>query len=174
MQSGRLTWVLASVAAAAVAVGVGELSGGLLGGTSIVAAIGALVISLQPPGGKDLMAQLFGTNDKTALEVMVTIGGLLVGGLLGLVARRDVRGAAAGFVAFGAVAFYLLIQDPLNPLSAAALVAASAVAAGLMTLTWLTGAIGRFQAATNSGTDLGRRSFVALAAFLIVGGSGLA
>jgi len=174
MRSDLLTWFLAGVAAAAVAVGVGELVGGLLGGTSIVAAIGALVISLQPPGGKDLMAQLFGTNDKAALEIMVTIGGLLVGGLLGLVARRDVRGGLAGFVAFGVVALYLLIQDPLNSSAAAALVAVSAVAAGLMTLTWLTGAIARFGSASSGATDLGRRSFVALAAFLVVGGSGLA
>src|SRR5512141_3464904 len=109
MRSDLVTWLLAGVAAAAVAVGVGELSGGLLGGTSIVAAIGALVISLQPPGGKDLMTQLFGTNDKVALEIMVTIGGLFVGGLLGLAARRDVRIAVAGFLAFGAVAFVLLL-----------------------------------------------------------------
>jgi DMSO/TMAO reductase YedYZ molybdopterin-dependent catalytic subunit len=174
MRSDRLTWFLAGVAAAAVAVGVGELVGGLLGGTSIVAAIGALVIALQPPGGKDLMAQLFGTNDKVALEIMVTLGGLFVGGLLGLVARRDVRAAAAGFLAFGVVAFYLLMQDPLNELTAAALAAMSAVAGGLITLTWLTGAIGRFQAASGASTNLGRRSFVALAAFLVVGGSGLA
>ncbi len=174
MQFGRLPWFMSGAAAAAMAVGVGELIGGLLGGTSIVAAIGALVISLQPAGGKDLMAQLFGTNDKAALEIMVTIGGLLVGGLLGLVARRDVRGAAAGFLCFGAVAFYLLIQDPLNALPAAALVAISAVAAGLMTLIWLAGAIGRISAASGAHADLGRRSFVALAAFLVVGGSGLA
>src|SRR5512147_1447005 len=98
MRSDRLTWFLAGVAAAAVAVGVGEIVGGLLGGTSIVAAIGTLVIALQPPGGKDLMTQLFGTADKAALEIMVTIGGLLVGGVLGLVARREVRAAAAGLL----------------------------------------------------------------------------
>ena len=43
-----------------------------------------------------------------------------------------------------------------------------------MTLSWLSGAIGRFAATTNARTDVGRRGFVALAAFLIVGGSGLA
>ncbi|MEO8625781.1 MAG: molybdopterin-dependent oxidoreductase [Candidatus Limnocylindrales bacterium] len=173
-RSGWLSWFLAGVAAAAVAIGAGELVGGALGGTSIVAAIGALVISLQPPGGKDLMTQLFGTNDKVALEIMVTLGGLLVGGLLGLAAKRDTRIGAAGFVAFGAIAFVLLMNDPLNSVNAAALVAFVAVIAGLMTLSWLTGAIGRFAATTDARTDVGRRGFVALAAFLIVGGTGLA
>ncbi|HUP83933.1 MAG TPA: molybdopterin-dependent oxidoreductase [Candidatus Limnocylindria bacterium] len=174
MKSGWLPWFLAGVAAAAVAVGVGELVGGLLGGTSIVAAIGALVIALQPPGGKDLMTQLFGTNDKAALEIMVTAGGLLVGGVLGLAARRDVRIATAGFVAFGAVAFILLMGDPLNMLPSSAIVAVVATAAGLMTLSWLTGAINRYSANTNAATNVGRRGFVALAALLVVGGSGLA
>ena len=139
-----------------------------------MAAIGALVISLQPPGGKDLMTQLFGTNDKAALEIMVTIGGLLVGGLLGLAAKKDVRLGVTGFVAFGVVAFVLLLNDPLNTLSSAAIVAAIAVAAGVMTLSWLTGAIQRYAAMTGAKTDASRRGFVALAALLVVGGSGLA
>jgi DMSO/TMAO reductase YedYZ molybdopterin-dependent catalytic subunit len=172
--TGRLSWFLAGVAAAAIAVGVGELIGGVLGGTSIVAAIGALVISLQPPGGKDLMTQLFGTNDKAALEIMVTIGGLVVGGLLGLASKKDVRLGVAGFAAFGVVAFVLLLNDPLNTLSSAAIVAAIAVAAGVMTLSWLTGAIQRYAAMTGAKTDASRRGFVALAALLVVGGSGLA
>ena len=172
--SGRLTWFLAGVAAAAVAIGAEELVGGLIGGASIVAEIGALVIALQPPGGKDLMTQLFGTNDKAALEIMVTIGGLVVGGLLGLAAKRDARIAMAGFIAFGVVAFILLVSDPLNTLYAAGLVAFVAVIGGLMTLSWLTGAIARFTAMSSAKTDAGRRGFVALAAFLIVGGSGLA
>ncbi len=172
-RSGWLSWFLAGVAAAAVAIGVGELIGGALGGTSIVAAIGALVIALQPPGGKDLMTQLFGTNDKVALEIMVTIGGLFVGGLLGLTAKRDTRIAAAGFVGFGAVAFVLLMNDPLNLLYASALVVFAAVLGGLMTLSWLTGAIQHFSASTGTTMDIGRRGFVATAALLIVGGSGL-
>ncbi|MEA2676912.1 MAG: hypothetical protein QOJ81_1053 [Chloroflexota bacterium] len=173
-RSGKLPWFLAGVAAAAVAIGAGELIGGILGGTSIVAAIGALVIALQPPGGKDLMAQLFGTNDKAVLEVMVTLGGIAVGGVLGLAAKRDMRIATAGFVAFGVVAFVLLMGDPLNMVPSSAMVAVVATGAGLVTLTWLTGAIARFSAAANAQTNVGRRGFVALAALLLVGGSGLA
>jgi sulfite oxidase len=174
MKAGWLPWFLAGVAAAAVAIGVGELIGGVLGGTSIVAAIGGLVIALQPPWGKDLMAQLFGTNDKAVLEAAVALGGLLVGGLLGLAARRDDRLAIGGFTAFGLVAFVLLLQDPLNSLPAAVIVALVATATGLMTMSWLAGAVQRLATPTSTATDRSRRGFVALAALLVVGGSGLA
>jgi DMSO/TMAO reductase YedYZ molybdopterin-dependent catalytic subunit len=173
MRENWLPWFMAGIAAAAVAIGLGELIGGLLGGTSIVAAIGALVIALQPPGGKDLMAQLFGTNDKAVLEGMVALGGLAVGGVLGLAAKRDERIAIGGFAAFGVVAFVLLLQDPLNTLPASVIVALVATAAGLITLSWLAGAIQRGAASTNGTTDQGRRGFVALSALLLVGGSGL-
>src|SRR5687767_2734300 len=155
--STKLPWLLAGVAAAAVAIGIGELIGGVLGGTSIVAAIGGLVIALQPPWGKDLMAQLFGTNDKAVLEIAVALGGLLVGGLLGLAAKRDQLLAIAGFAAFGLVAFLLLLQDPLNTLPPAVLVAMVATVAGLMTLSWLDGAIRRFAASADASTNSSRR-----------------
>jgi len=166
-----LMWLLAGIAAAAVAIGVGELVGALLGGTSIIAAVGAVVISLQPPGGKDLMVALFGTNDKLALEIMTGIGGLLVGGLLGLIARRDMRGALAGYVAIGVVGVWLLLQDPLSSVVAAALTVTAAVVAGAAMLSWLAGAITRVGSSTASGVDLGRRSLLAVAAtFVAVGG----
>lgn len=171
--STKLPWFLAGVAAAAVAIGVGELIGGLVGGTSIVAAIGGLVIALQPPWGKDLMAQLFGTNDKAVLEIMVTFGGLVVGGVLGLAARRDERIAIGGFAAFGGTAFVLLLQDPLNTVPTSVIVALVATAAGLITMSWLAGAIQRLAVASGAATNMGRRGFVALAALLLVGGSGL-
>ena len=173
MKSAWLPWFLAGVAAAAVAVGLGELVGGVLGGTSIVAAIGGLVIALQPPWGKDLMAQLFGTNDKAVLETAVAIGGLFVGGLLGLAARRDQRIAIAGFAAFGAIAFVLLVQDPFNTLYASAMVTVVATATGLIALNWLTGAIRGLDASSAATTNTSRRGFVALTALLLVGGSGL-
>jgi len=109
------------MASAAVAIGVGEIVAAVLGGTSPIGAVGALVIALQPPNGKDLMVSLFGTNDKLALEVMVFIGGVLLGSLLGLIGRRDVRLAYLGFVAVAIPGFVLVLQDPLEDLSAAAI-----------------------------------------------------
>src|SRR4051812_40088630 len=99
----RLTWAVVGMASAAVAIGVGEVVAGLLTGTSAIAAVGALVISLQPPGSKDLMVSIFGTNDKLALEIMVFIGGVLLGGLIGLLGRRDVRLALGAFLGAGLI-----------------------------------------------------------------------
>src|SRR5688572_26886117 len=99
-------WVMGGIGAAALAVGAGEVVGGFLGGPSLVAAIGGVVIELQPPGAKDLMVALFGEADKLILEVATTLAALAIGGLLGLAARRDLRIAIAGFVAFGLVAVW--------------------------------------------------------------------
>ena len=50
-----------------------ELIAGVLSpGSSLIAAIGQTIIDLQPPGAKDFVVALFGTNDKLALEILVT------------------------------------------------------------------------------------------------------
>ena len=70
--SGRAAF--AGAAAAAGALGISELLAGLLpGGSSLLAAVGQAVVDLQPPGAKDFMVALFGTNDKAALEVFVIV-----------------------------------------------------------------------------------------------------
>src|SRR3954451_20412072 len=135
--SSRSSWALVGMASAAVALGVGEIVAGLLGATSPIAAVGALVISLQPAGAKDLMVSLFGTFDKLVLEIGVFIGGLLVGALLGLVAKLDRRLGILGFVGFGILAFVLILQDPLEDTMSAAITAGAAVAGGVAMLQWL-------------------------------------
>src|SRR6187551_2465500 len=135
--ASRLSWAACGMAAAAVAIGVGEIVAALMGGMSIVSAVGALVIALQPPGAKDLMVSLFGENDKLALEVGVFVGGVLVGGLLGLVGRRRVDYAVAGFAVFGILALVLLQRDPLAGLLESAITAGAAVIAGAGTFVWL-------------------------------------
>ena len=63
----------AGLIGAAVALGVSELIAGVLSpGSSLIAAVGQTIIDLQPPGAKDFVVALFGTNDKLALEVLVT------------------------------------------------------------------------------------------------------
>jgi DMSO/TMAO reductase YedYZ molybdopterin-dependent catalytic subunit len=177
--AGRLVWALCGVAAAAVAIGVGELVAALLGNGSIISAVGAFVISLQPPGAKDLMVTLFGTNDKLALEVGTLIGGLLVGGLLGLVARRDRTLGLAGFFFFGLAAFVLLQGDPLNGMIESAVTAVAAVLAGGGTLMWLSGALvsssTKVQPARSfRAPPMDRRGFLALSAVFIAAGGVLA
>jgi DMSO/TMAO reductase YedYZ molybdopterin-dependent catalytic subunit len=131
------SWALGGAAAAALAIGAGEAVAALIGGQSIIAAIGALVIDLQPPGAKDWVVELFGEADKLALEIATAIGGLLVGALLGLSARRDARLPSLGFAAFGLIAFVVLTREPLFDAVPAALTVAVAAAAGLLSLPYL-------------------------------------
>ena len=76
--------------AAALALAAGELIAAVMpGAASPLVAVGAAIIDLAPPGSKELMVSLFGTNDKTALMVIVGAAVLAFGALLGLLARRS-------------------------------------------------------------------------------------
>ena len=163
------------MASAAVAIGVGEVVAGLLGGTSAIAAVGALIIALQPPWGKQFMTDLFGTNDKLALEIAVFIGGVLLGALIGLVGKRDVRIAYGAFVVAGVVGLVLILQDPLEDVFSAFVTIAAAVGAGIAMFMWLSASLlpvlpapkGRQPAA---GVSLPRRGFLVIAGtFVAVG-----
>ena len=96
---------LAGLVAAGVAIAAGELVAALVpGAPSLIIAIGALVIDLQPPGAKDFVVSLFGSNDKLALNVLVVVVALPIAAIAGIVARRQFAIGAGIFVAFGAVA----------------------------------------------------------------------
>lgn len=126
---------LAGVIAGAVGIAASELLAGLVPGVpSLVVAVGSLVIALQPPGAKDAVATLFGTNDKTALNVAVIVVALLVAAAAGILGRRSFDLAAQLLVAFGFVAFVAAALQPLNSQVLAAVNAAVATAAGIATL----------------------------------------
>ena len=59
------------------------------GAPSLVIAIGDLVIENQPPGAKELIVELFGTNNKLALNVGIVLAAVLIAGLLGVAGRRQ-------------------------------------------------------------------------------------
>ena len=104
----------AGLIGAAVALGVSELIAGVLSpGSSLIAAVGQTIIDLQPPGAKDFVVALFGTNDKLALEILVTGTALAIGALLGYLGRDRFAIAAGGFVAFGIVGFLAVLRLPL-------------------------------------------------------------
>ncbi len=159
-------WAAGGAAAAALAIGVGEIVAALLGGSSIIAAIGALIIDLQPPGAKDFVVALFGEADKLALEIATAIGGLLVGALLGVAARREQLLAVFGYMVFAITAFGILTREPVfDPFSALASVALAAIT-GVTTLPYLL----PMPATANRSAEpsdrlrhpLGRRGFLAL------------
>ncbi len=163
---------VAGIAATAAALGVSELLAGLLpGATSLVASIGQVIIDNQPPGAKDLVVALFGTNDKLAFELIIVAIALVIGAGLGVLARRQYAVAAIVFAAFGVLGFAASLNDPLANPGIEAASAAISVGVGLWVLGWLLGpARGAAAAALSGGTaapsagasmpDWSRRSFI--------------
>ena len=126
---------VAGALAAGVAMAAAELVAGLIrGAPSLITAIGSLVISLQPPGAKDLMIRLFGTNDKVALNVSVVVIALVVATAAGVLAAHRRWLGVAVFVAFGLLAATAALRDPLASQALAVGNAGVAVAAGLVVL----------------------------------------
>jgi DMSO/TMAO reductase YedYZ molybdopterin-dependent catalytic subunit len=128
----------AGLIGAAVALGVSELIAGVLSpGSSLIAAVGQTIIDLQPPGAKDFVVALFGTNDKLALEILVTGTALAIGALLGYLGRDRFAIAGGGFVAFGIVGFLAVLRLPLASAAIGALSAGIGVIAGIQVMSWL-------------------------------------
>ena len=155
---------VAGAAAAGLAIGVSEAIAALLpGATSLVAAVGQVVVDRQPPGAKDFVVALFGTNDKLALEVVVVLASLAFGAGLGLLAVRRFAAAAAGFATFGVLGFLAALGDPLVSPGIVAVQAAVSVGLAIQTLSWLLAQAGGLTASTADGpatSDPARRSFL--------------
>ena len=161
----RLLAAAAGAAAAGLALGVSEAIAALLAGaTSLVAAVGQVVIDLQPPGAKDFVVALFGTNDKLALEVIVVLAALGFGAALGVIALRRFIVAALGFAAFGVLGFVAALGDPLANPAIVAVQSAVCVGIALQTLGWLLAhapsAAPAEAGGARAGSDPARRSFL--------------
>jgi DMSO/TMAO reductase YedYZ molybdopterin-dependent catalytic subunit len=159
-RSDRSYAALAGVVAAGLGLGVAEAIAGILAGaTSLIDAVGQVVIDLQPPGAKDVMVGLFGTNDKLALEVFVSVVALVLGALFGILALRRFAAAAIGYAIFGVVGFVAGIGQPLAMPALVAAQAALATGVAIQTLSWLLARL----AAGPRGPDIpdpARRSFL--------------
>jgi len=171
--TSRTLAAAAGAAAAGVALGLSEALGAVLpGATSLVAAVGQVIIDRQPPGAKDLVVALFGTNDKLALEVVVVLASLAFGAGLGVLAARRFGVAAAGFAAFGVLGFLATLGDPLaNP---AIIAGQTIVSVGLavQTLSWLLAQAPAASATDprhDTRSDPARRSFLLRTAAVGVG-----
>jgi DMSO/TMAO reductase YedYZ molybdopterin-dependent catalytic subunit len=163
---------VAGIAAAGVGLGLSELVAAFLpGATSLVAAIGQVVIDRQPPGAKDFVVSLFGTNDKLALEIVVVLAALVFGGVLGIVAVRRFWVAALGFAAFGVLGFLAAFGDPLANPGVVALQSALSVGLGVQALSWLLSVAAPVAMAPGVGpvSDPARRSFLLRASAVGIG-----
>lgn len=164
---------LAGLVAGGVGLGLSELVAGILNGApSLVTAVGTLVIDLQPPGAKQFVVDLFGQADKLVLNLFITAVALGGAALLGLVARRDWRIAAAGFVVAAAGAALASLRDPLVDPLLALLAVVLAGGGAAWALRRLLGAHRPAAAAEMPAWD--RRRFlgsaIGLGAFAVVGG----
>ena len=159
--------IVAGAVAALSALGISEILAGLLsGGSSLIAAVGQIVIDLQPPGAKDVMVALFGTNDKLAFELFIVGVATVIGGALGLLARRRFELGAVGFAAFGVIGFLAALGDPVSNPAIVAVSASVAVGAGV----WILGRLIGPSAGSVSGMpDWSRRSFLIRAGGVGVG-----
>jgi DMSO/TMAO reductase YedYZ molybdopterin-dependent catalytic subunit len=134
----QLAAAVAGATAGAAALGAAELLAGVLpGAASPIVAVGDLVISLQPPGAKQFVVDLFGTADKLVLNVFIALvaAGLSAG--LGLLARTRPGLSRLGFAAGGIVALAAGLRDPLAEPITTFLVAGTASAVAISVLSWL-------------------------------------
>ena len=155
-------WPVAAAAgavAAGLALAATELLAGILAGApSVIVEIGALLISLQPPGAKQIVVDLFGTADKLALNVAVAIGALVLAGALGVIARRQRGWSTIGFAAIALLGLGASLRDPLVDPILALVAAVIGVLVATTLLGWL------LRAVTPSGIaempDWSRRRFI--------------
>ncbi len=168
---------LAGAAAAAAALGVGELAAGVLAaGSSLVVAVGDLVVDFAPPSVEDTGISLFGTNDKLALVIGILVLSLLFGSLLGRLAVRRFAVAAGGFGLFGLVGLWAALRSPVMDDGAGIGVAVAAVAGGIGALWVLLRSVAPHQPVPADGRRASRRAFLAAAggtaAFAVLAAAG--
>ena len=170
----RLRPVIAGAVGALAGIGLSELVAGFLGAPSLLAAIGGFVIDNQPPGAKDLVVSLFGTNDKLALETLIVAVAAVVGAGLGIVAvRASFALAAVGFGVFAVAGFFASLRMPDATSTTAMIVAIVAAVVGAQTMSLLlrAGGVARTQTGAPAATvmaDWSRRGFLLQAAGVAV------
>lgn len=133
----RTGWMyaLAGAVSAGAALGISELVSGFnLSAPSLVLAVGNAFIDITPAWLKDWAVDVFGANDKNILIGGMIAVTLLLGGAVGMIARRLPWIGAAAFAVFGALGFWLGIETPLAGTALTALAAAAAAASGFACL----------------------------------------
>jgi DMSO/TMAO reductase YedYZ molybdopterin-dependent catalytic subunit len=129
---------LAGSVSALLAVAIGELIAGLISrAPSLVIAVGNLVIALQPPGAKDLVVSLFGTNDKLAINLIILVAGLIAGGLVGVAARSRWAVAVVAWIVAGVVIVFAATNDSTKDPLFALITVVIALGLSLVVLRWL-------------------------------------
>lgn len=134
---GSAAAVLCGLSAAAMVLGVGELSAALLApDASPFPALGAVVVDHTPPVVREFAIEQFGAADKLVLFLCMGVVTALLGGATGLLERRRPYGSAL-LVVLGALVCFAILRRP-NATAVSAIPTLLAVAAGVVTLRMLT------------------------------------
>ena len=128
---------LSGAVAVTVALGISELAAGLLGLPSLIGGMGNWVIDTVPTPIKEWAIATFGTNDKLVLLIGIIVVTILVGAVVGVVARDRFWIAMAAFIGFAALAALAALNDPKVSLGLAVIPAGLAALSGLVALQWL-------------------------------------
>src|SRR6266550_1619585 len=136
---------------AALALGIGHLTAGLVGGTSSpVIAVGSTAIDASPEWLKSYAIRTFGTNDKAVLVAGIGAVVAIVAIIVGVVALHRPRVGIGALVTLGILGAAAAVARPENGLGAAVPSIAASVA-GLATFRWLRRAAGLVTPVTGAG-----------------------
>jgi DMSO/TMAO reductase YedYZ molybdopterin-dependent catalytic subunit len=128
--------------AVAVAFGVAEFIVGVLSaGVSVVVAVGNLIIDLAPESVVRFGIRVFGFYDKPVLIGGIIVVGLIAGGALGRLARRNLGAAASAFAVAGVIGSVAVLRDPLLPQVAGLAAVWVGVVVGVLALRFLLGRV---------------------------------
>src|SRR3954468_23043860 len=162
---GRWQAGLSGVVASGMALATGELVAAFVpGAVSPLVAVGAAVIDFAPPGSKDFMVALFGTNDKLVLLIVVGLAVLAFGAGIGLLGRRSTTAAGAGIIVLTGIGAFAALRDPASSMTPVLASWAAQSVVGYVGLTTLLGAAQPRPAAGRGGQEgrsTTRRRFLA-------------
>ena len=131
---GRLAAAVAGVAAAALALGTGELVAGLDSRLrSPIEAVATEVIDRAPRPVERFAIETFGSNDKQVLVIGILALSAVFGAVLGIVARRRPLAGPIGMAAFGLLGVLASLGTP-NATPVAAIPSVAAAVAGALAL----------------------------------------
>ncbi len=114
MIRSRYADALAGLLAAGLALGVAELMAGITGASSLVVAVGNVVVDYTPGSVVKAAIEAFGTNDKLVLLLSIVLISLALGAVLGSIARRRRYVAPVAFAGFGLAGALAGVRDPLS------------------------------------------------------------
>jgi DMSO/TMAO reductase YedYZ molybdopterin-dependent catalytic subunit len=124
--------------------------------------MGNWVVDTVPKPVKDFAIEVFGTNDKLALLVGITVVTMVIGAVVGMLARKRFWIAIVVFIVFGLVGALAAARDSSVSLGMAIVPAGAASLVGIVSLQWLLNLATPRPAGDEGGptTDPSRRYFI--------------